>query len=270
MTQMNELEIAKWIRTVKQSEGRVHTNCFYHFSDKTHLWETDSSKKSLYIVNYDHGVKRVWFYTTDFEDLKELFCNSLEKTEEYLIDIVTKDRSRYGNELTAAGFQPFTSMMRMSNKDISKLFDSAAPVLSFYDEEVGIQAVLEDAESVKDKLWEVFDPRISHLPDLDEVRDSIVKGEITIYKENDSGIITLLQSVVEPKCFYINQVYNASDKKIIHAIMLSRLKQYVDKGGRYLYAWVEETNIASCKFHRKYDLSHDGLWDIVYIRHSIT
>ena len=52
--------------------------------------------------------------------------------------------------------------------------------------------------------------------------------------------------------------------KIIHAMMLNRLKKYSETGGRYIYAWIDEKNIASIKFHKKYGMEPDGIWDIIY------
>ena len=67
-----------------------------------------------------------------------------------------------------------------------------------------------------------------------------------------------------PKKFYINQIINKTGKEVIHAMLLSRLDQYRKSGGKYLYSWVEEANIASLKFHNKYGMEHDGMWNLVY------
>ena len=47
-------------------------------------------------------------------------------------------------------------------------------------------------------------------------------------------------------------------------MMLNRLKKYSETGGRYIYAWIDEKNIASIKFHKKYGMEPDGIWDIIY------
>ena len=67
-----------------------------------------------------------------------------------------------------------------------------------------------------------------------------------------------------PKKFYINQIVNKGKREIIHAILLNRLEEYIKAGGKYLYAWVEERNIASVKFHEKYGMKHDGMWSMSY------
>ena len=67
-----------------------------------------------------------------------------------------------------------------------------------------------------------------------------------------------------PKKFYINQVVNQGERKTIHAILLNRLEAYTNAGGKYLYAWVEDKNTASLKFHEKYGMKHDGMWSMIY------
>ena len=44
-----------------------------------------------------------------------------------------------------------------------------------------------------------------------------------------------------------------------------KIYEYIESGGKYMYAWVEENNIASLKFHQKYGMRHDGMWDLIYM-----
>lgn len=266
MKLLKECDIQNLIKSLKLSGEKVHSNCFYHFSNIESVWEGDCSGQSLFVVNEEKGVKRIWFYTISFEDLQRLIQDTLDDTQEYLIDIVSKDKKMYYNDLSVAGFELFTCMTRMANKDITDIWEGDSPVLSYEGKAEGEKPTVTDAETIKNKLWEIFDTRISHLPNQSEVEDSIKNGEFTIYRNDDFEIVTILQSVVKPSSFYINQVYNVADKEIIHSILLEELIKYHEHGGKYLYAWVEESNIASQKFHRKYGMYHDGLWDVIYIR----
>ena len=266
MISLKECDIAERISKIKLSGKKVHSNCFNRFLNSDYTWDGDFSEYSLFIVFKDKGVNRVWFYTIDFKDLQVLFETKLEENKEYLIEIIAKDRELYSEEIKLAGFDLLTTMKRMSNKDISQIFNSETKLLSYFEKVKGEKPFLQDAKAIKDKLWEIFDNRISHLPNQNEIEDGIKKGEFTIFKNQNSEIITILQSVVKPRSFYINQVYNVADKEVIHAILLTELKKYCETGGKYLYAWVEECNIASCKFHEKYGMEHDGLWDVIYVK----
>lgn len=266
MQELNECDIANLIRDLKQPGMRVQSNCFYHFLDKNHVWQGDFSKQSLIIVYDDKGIKRIWFYTTSFNDLQDLLDKNLDDKQEYLIDIVSKDKKLYLKELNSAGFKVFTCMARMANRDITGILNGNSPILSYGEESVGIKPALSDAGAIKSKLWEIFDTRVSHLPNQKEVEEGIKNKEYTIYKNETSEIVTILQSIVKPSSFYINQVYNGADKRIIHSILLNELKKYNELGGKYVYAWVEESNIASQKFHEKYGMQQDGLWNVIYMK----
>lgn len=263
---LDENSISKLIRELKLSSKRVYSNCFLQFRDAGKEWEVFLSLQSILIVNKDNGVLRLLFYTADFDDLKELMDTSLLSDCEYILEIVAKDKMLYHDELTNMGFRVLAQMSRLSVKDISPLFEEGSNFCEPYDDSLVELANVKDIQPLKMKLWNIFDTRISHLPNEDELRSSIEKGEFCLYRDGNSDILAFLQSVIEPKSFYINQVYNGTEKKAIHSIMHKRLSEYYLNGGRYVYAWVDEENIASLKFHEKYGLKPDGLWTCVYMK----
>lgn len=264
MRKLVESDIANWIKNQKMKKVKIHSNCYFHFTDRNRIWDGVITDNSLVINNDDNGVNRIYFFTSEFGDLCELFSKELEPKKEYLIDIITKDKLLYNKELASAGFEYMTSMKRMSNRDISEIMNGDSSIGCFENEHLGQKATELDAEAIKSKLWEIFDTRISHLPNLYGVKEGIKNGEYIVYKDQTSDILALLQRIVKPSSFYINQIYNETDRRVIHSILLNELRTYYNQGGRYIYAWVEDGNIASEKFHGKYGMQPDGLADIVY------
>ncbi|MGN0666503.1 MAG: hypothetical protein ACI4KF_08260 [Huintestinicola sp.] len=260
---MTNSELQNTILSIKKSCGKVYSNCFYNFNlTPEKEWETYRTEKTLFIVNEEYKVSRLWFYTCDPADIPA--AARLLPDREFVLDIVGKDPELLLSELAAGGFEPAARMKRMSTGSIDGIFRSDSPLLKYMSDDRGTIATAEDAEDIYSTLWDIFDTRISHLPDMDSIYRSIAKGEFIIRREGK--IISLLQAVKEPKRFYINQVYNCGSKENIHSILLNELRKYCDAGGKYMYAWVEESNIPSMKFHGKYGLSHDGLYNIVYVR----
>lgn len=260
----NEIFISDFIKTLKKSGKKVFSNSYTRFADGGRTWNVSFSRQSVLILNVDQGINRLLFYTTDFEDFEELLRTSMDEEKEYVIDIVSKDRDLYREELARAGFAMLAAMHRVSVKDISPLFMNANNISVMVDESLPVMANSEDADLLLQKLWDIFDTRISHLPDREEICRSIQDGEFCIYRDDALQVRAFLKSVAAPKSFYINQVYNGAQKEVIHSIMYTRLRQYYLNGGRYVYAWVEEDNIASLKFHAKYGLQPDGLYTCVY------
>lgn len=260
----NEIFISDFVKTLKKSGKTVFSNSYMRFANGGRTWNVSFSGQSVLILNVDQGVNRLLFYTTDFEDFEKLLRTSLDEEKEYVMEIVSKDRDLYREELGCAGFAMLAVMCRVSVKDISPLFMNANNISVMVNESIPVMAKSEDTDLLLHKLWDIFDTRISHLPDREELYRSIQNGEFCIYRDDDLQVRAFLQSVAAPKSFYINQVYNSARKAVIHSIMYTRLRQYYLNGGRYVYAWVEENNIASLKFHAKYGLQPDGLYTCVY------
>lgn len=264
MEARNESVISEHIRRLKASGKKVFSNSYLRFVKEEQQWETAVSPESILILNVDQGVRRLLFYTTDFCDLRKILRTSLVRGEEYVLEIVSKDGGLYQEELEDIGFVEIARLSRVSVKDISPVFQGENEIGRMVDPSIPSAANEEDADSILEILWNVFDTRISHLPDRDEICRSIEKDFVCIYKDRDLNVRAILQSVEAPKSFYINQVYNSERKEVIHSIMYEKLKSYYVRGGRYVYAWVDETNLASLKFHAKYGMQPDGLYTCVY------
>ena len=56
----------------------------------------------------------------------------------------------------------------------------------------------------------------------------IREGQISIHRNKEGNIDAILQAEEMPKKFYINQIVNKAEKNVIHAILLNRLKKYIE------------------------------------------
>lgn len=258
MTNKKIYEINKAIKVLKLSGKKVYSN---NFAPISAAGESIVSENSVVLIKPDHGINRVLFYTNDFCDLgKAISKVSIPLT----LDIITKNKEDYNDELTTYGFKKFEVMRRLVNYDISEIVNKKTISLDST-KAYGTIATPQDTHLINQKLWSVFDTRVSHLLYDDELEESINNGEIIIRKECGQ-VVTILQRILNNNKFYINQVYNGSDSVYIHGIMGTELKKYYDMGGRYLYAWAQSSNVAANIFHAKYGMSFDGLYDVVYIK----
>lgn len=256
---MNCDNINEKIKALK-SMGKVYSNYFgiLDFSNCEFL----TTEKTVLIIKHEYKVDRLYYYTLDISDLLENALACLRKGE-YCLDLITKIPELFENEFKSAGFKLKARMMRLAAADISSVLSADSKIYGYYDKSIGKYADNTDVKTIYDLLWNVFDTDIGHLPNTDEIEDAISRKEFTLYY-GDNNKLSLLQADIKAKSFYINQIINCNEKRIIHAMLLNRIKQYCENGGKYGYSWVEENNIASMKFHEKYSFKHDGLWDIVY------
>lgn len=236
---------------------RLLNNCYTLDVVKTanKLWSMDGE----FVFSYeDHGVDRLVFFAKDWDSVNKLL--EMIDQERYYLEFVTRNRDAYipeGAVLRAA-------MMRVSNPDCRDVLAPGSPVIQYKDSAAVEAAKEADAEEINEILWSTFHTEVSHLLTDDELREKIREEQVFVHRNEYGGIGALLQAEVMPKKFYINQIVNKSKKHVIHAILLDRLGKYIEEGGKYLYAWVEDKNIASLKFHEKYGMAHDGTWSMIY------
>ncbi len=236
---------------------RFLTNCFDPKRIEQAQLAVEYKESFLFTVD-DHGVQRIIYYARCFEDLDSLL--SMLPNGKFYIELLTKDPNEYIPRDAVLSAR----LRRMANADCRELFTDAE-VLQYRDDTVGILAKEEDTKEVNQLLWNTFQTAVSHLLYDDELEEIIRKGEIVLHRDQISGEIdALLQMNVNPRKFYINQVINKTDKSVIHAIMIKQLWDYIQNGGKYIYAWVDENNTASMKFHSKYGMSPDGMWNVVW------
>lgn len=240
----------------KSRANRFLSNC-YDLKDVDHCKSLWSSGDEIVFSYEDHGVERLSFFVKDWNSLNSIL-NTIEQGR-FFLEFLTKAPEMYvpaGSTLTA-------KMMRLTNIDCRSVFNDSSPVIGYKNSALVENALESDTVEINQILWSAFRTEVSHLLSDEELRETIKAGHITVHR-TAGHIDAILQANVLPKKFYINQIINKGDKNIVHAILLDRLEEYINAGGKYLYAWVEETNIASQRFHEKYGMKHDGMWSMIY------
>lgn len=245
-----------------QMTGSCITNCYTEkvMDNVEELWK---SEKAILFAYSDHGVKRLVFYASDREELETVL--QMPVGDEYVLDFLTKDQNENKEIFAKTGFQLLAKMMRVANPHCDSMLQEL-PVMAFRNDKVGYIADLSETHEINEKMWAVFDTRISHLVKDEELAEAVRRKEVCIHRNKEGEIDAFVQITVQPKKFYFNQIYNAGGRGIGHSLVLKRLCRYVQEGGQYIYAWIDERNIASLKFHEKYGMKFDGMWNMVYVR----
>lgn len=259
---MEESCIRKAIEAIKK-EGKTFSNIY---SDAVLGKAEDSFANShaMVFTYTDHGVRRLYYCFNEEDSFLELLSSdSVHADADTVVEIMTRDDNENKVVFESAGFRQIAGMMRMSVRNWLPEAEEKNTTI-YYDDSVGFAPNVEMAGAINDILWRVFDTRVSHLQNDKEIADAIRNGEFTIHCNENDVIDAVLQVQMQPRKFYINQVYNGADKSVIHAMLQKKLKEYSARGGKYVYAWVKKDNIASVKFHEKYGLKHDGMWNMVY------
>lgn len=257
-------DIITKVKELKQSGKKVYTNCYLAFSrEPDKEWYTLDSDSSLAVILDEGGANRLYFYTSDFSDLKKLLDdNGMDP----VVEIVAKNREELEDEMQQMGYKAIAHLMRVSNKDISEVISETPAFISNYYGDAGVYATPDDAKEISGLLWNTFDTRISHLLSEEETVEHINNKEFIYCRDESGKIVSLLQLIVSNRSYYVNQVINSGDKNMFHSMVVNTMKQYCDNGGKYTFAWVEEQNHASLGFFEKYGMHFDGLWNVVYVK----
>lgn len=248
-----------------QKTRRLLTNCYSQniISQAEEVWD---SEKTLLFIYDDHGIKRLIYYTLEKDELGKMLQKA-DEGKEYVLDFLTRNPEENREALESVGFKVLARMMRVSNPRCGSML-AGLPVMAYYDDTVGYVADISEAQEIKEKMWSVFDTRVSHLLYADELTEAIKRKEIIIHRSDTGEIDAFVQTPMQSKRFYFNHAYSMAGKGVVHSLILKRLYRYVCDGGEYVYAWVDEENVASLKFNGKYGMKPDGMWDMVYVKGS--
>ena len=246
---------------MKKKYGRIITNCYNLdiFDEKEIILKEETEGFIVYVIK-DSEVNRLFYFAKDENVLKGAV--DIARRTDSIIEVVTRKPEAERERLLQAGFREYASLLRFSCADCSKL--NLFQGNDTLPEKCHV-ATSPEAEKIYKKLHETFDTRISHLGNLQEIYQSIERGEFYISETKEGEVVTLLQLVKEPGKLYINQVINDREKGCIHPLLKKLISEYVLSGGKYLYSWIESDNVASLKFHMKYGMKHDGTTNLIFV-----
>lgn len=261
----NSIEyIKKEVSNIKKSGNKIITN-YFTFNYNNKIINIYKDEKSIFFIIEDNMVFRGYFFSTDEDNLSLL----LKKVkEECIVEILTKDEPlKYDNIFLSSGFVFNSIFKRYSNDNLKLKLNESIPnkLKNLEFRKYGKIATLDDVDLLHNKLYETFDHRTSHLPEKDEIANMILNNQIVIEKENNDVVAFLIYKIEGCK-YYVNQIYNSVNSEVIHSILYNSIIDSMKKNVNYAYAWIDENNIRSIKFHEKYGMRFDGLSSISYIK----
>lgn len=263
---MQAEETRQAIEKLKQ-QGRTFSN-IYSDGVIENAEELFVNESAIILSSPDNGVRRLHYCYTELDGFLELLKSDENRADRNtVIELMTRDKTENQEAFSDAGFRQIASLMRMSVKNCEQVIIDS-DIGRYHNDSVGEFPEVGMAGEINEVLWNIFDTRVSHLQSNEEIAESIRQREITVHRNEAGEVDAVLQVKIQPRKFYVNQVYNSADHSVIHAMIQNRLDEYFLQGGKYVYAWIERDNIASLKFHEKYGLKHDGTWNIVYCLES--
>lgn len=266
MTQVGNEQIIFEIQRLRELRLRCETNYFGQFA----FYEGDvfslvTSSKAMAFSVMDNGVQRLFYFGTDRGEIAQLLR---EFASGSMLNILSRCEMEVKPLALAAGCVPFSRFVRVSNPHlVDTLFglNSSEYAVTHVNFSLGRQANVQEAERISRLLFSTFDTRTSHIPPVEEICRQIEEGTVWV-REEDGELTSLLMYRIEGKKYYINQVINRAKPQVIHGIVMYTMYNAIQEHGiSYSYAWIDEKNLRSLRFHARYDMVPDGLFDFSYI-----
>lgn len=224
--------------------------------------------------NQKTTVIRGFFYSSDKDELKVLLR---ELPIGCVIDYVTKEKDEVLDLLSEAGLVLLYEMHKMSTVGIKKAEIKAIQKKKKLLKKMVYQpknvrcAEPEELDDIYRKLYEIFDPRESHLPTKEELAHFIKNKWVSVYHE-DGKMKGFHIFKVESGSFYGYQIWNETGPEGYLSLIICSDKLYVRYMRRHIgfykkkpgYSWVNVKNKKSKRLIEYWGQRFTGLYDFVY------
>ena len=121
------------------------------------------------------------------------------------------------------------------------------------------RAAIKDIDTIYQLLWETFDPLISHLPNHEQVKEHIQKGNAFVMRKHDKIISAALFQETGSQAKYLYQLVTVQEERgkgLAEALLNHELQR---DGDQCVFSlWVEESNNSAINLYTKYGFVHSG------------
>lgn len=268
------LDIRKMMSNIRRLGGTVLTNYYNQCNDQKDEFLFWATEKALAFVWEDEGIKRVYFYAIDLDELV-LVLRQPEKGS--VVDFLMKQKEAERKTLfPQAGYRLYleygrfyidTGQMSTKAKELRKEIEGNKDIKeSLYNNTYGEMAKESDAEEIDRQLREKFDPYEAHFYSMKKLRDHIRKGWVWVAKA-DGKIVAAYLFEIQGNKAYGAYLYNYSGVDVLQSL-LARVNAHLEQYRiTYTYCWMRLDNKRIIRYNIEYNgFVPDGLYDMIYVK----
>lgn len=258
-------KIKEKTQSIKREYRKATTN--YYKPIEGSDFDVCQTEKTIVFGVQDHLVYRVYFYTAAIDELAEL----LKKyPDEATIDILARGRDDLVSvfyQLEQAGYKCHAAFQRYHIPNLKKGIYSKIPedLQGIDAKRYGRYAAETEAEEILRMLQDTFDPKESHLQDLEELKRMIRNKHVRVISENNK-IVTLITFWQEGKKLYVEHAINTGRREYMHCLYLGTLEDALSEGIRYVYTWVSSINERIRRFISRFGYEKEDVVDYIYVK----
>lgn len=265
MERWGTAEIKQKTQAIKRKYRKAVTNYYKPIEDSK--FDVCQTEKSIVFGIQDHLVYRVYFYTAAIDELPDLLR---KYPGEATIDILARgcdDVEPLFSKLTQAGYGRHAVFQRYHIPDLQKGIYSKIPedFQGLDTKRYGRYAAEAEAGEILRMLQDTFDPKESHLQDLQELKRMIQNKNVRVISENDK-IVTLITFWQEGKKLYVEHAINIGRREYMHCLYLSTLENALSQGINYVYTWISSINERIRRFISRFGYEKEDVVDYIYVK----
>lgn len=278
VTEQNMINIKNKMTEIRRNKKGVLYQNYYNNCESDHEIFTVYGQNTVVFWNNDDGVIRGYFYSSEQEELKDLLGMLPSGC---VVDYLTKTKDDFLDFMKGAGLQLLHEMHRMSSacltEEEKRQNEENKLIMNevLYKPENVRAAAREDVDVIYEKLYEVFDPRESHLPTKDDLKVYIENQWISVYMENGELRGIQMFTVDASGTRYGYQDWNGTGPEGYFSLTVYSGYLY----GEYLkknnivppagkekpsYCWVNVKNRKAKRLIEFWGSKFDGLYDFVF------
>ncbi len=123
-----------------------------------------------------------------------------------------------------------------------------------------------EKEDISVLLYENFNKYTDHLPSLDELQTMIEQKAILVDHDKNGKVCGVNIFTIKGRTAYGNAWIDKGENAI--GLYLASKNIYVDRGVKFSYFWVRDSNTKVAKMHLKSGAKLDGLKDYTFIKRN--
>lgn len=196
---MTGFEIKQKINILKK-EGKLFTNCAMWMAlEDEKEFACKSARGAVLYFAVEDGVNRGFLSYNDEKSAVDI-VSSIGTANNAGFNVVfewpSREKGFMDGFFSKCGFRKITDMTRMSVADARPYITQDSPVRRLFNKELGGVAVVSDAKKIDDALRAVFDTKVSHLLEKEQLESEIKKGNVFVYFDKGGKVAACLQVAI--------------------------------------------------------------------------
>lgn len=262
---MEDLEsLMQFIRKIKSPQ--MVTNAVFTLSmlqklrqEKGLQWRLGQKSAALFYPDQDNII-RLFFYAQDVTCLSEVrTLLPEEKGMTYVCDFIGKEQTvgPLVQKLEEQGFRFYARFQKMICRQLPVSTDLDLSEVEF--------AQPQDAEEIRDMLYQEFDPITAHFPSLEQIRTMIEEKEVFLIRGENciAGFASFESNGRQVACLgYIITRPEYRGRHIARKLLYKKLLHF--NQSKYYYLWVNEKCHTAIFTHEKNHFYKDGTYDYIF------